>query len=461
MSKTKFRDSCVVFVYLPGQTQAVPAGLLTITESGRDISSTFAYGNKYRQRDDALSLDPIELPLPDRATPDSLLTAMKPKDGKPLFGVFRDSAPDAWGRLVINDAYLSQRHLDDKASANAIDLPEMEYLLRSHKDRVGNLDFRLTDKSEEPPEKSMYSLNHKLEQLLKEANRLAQNKKPSVYAEHLMAPHTGLGGARPKITLKYEEELWLAKFPLLEDRLPVTRIEFAMLSLARQCGIETIETRLLDMPHSKDPLFLIKRFDRIRVPGQKDLRLGYSSALTTLGSDEQTMSHASYQDIASHIRRFGEAQSQAQDRTQVFKRMVFNALSNNDDDHLRNHGFLRMKGGTYKLSPVFDLVPRALRSGVSTERRLAIRLGMYGREVNLDNILSDLAPFNLEKGEAVEILIDMAQTFLKSWPDALREAGCNDDVISGLSYTLNYGEYLLEQIEQMNTIESERLAREH
>ncbi len=98
---TVMRSECIVFVYLPGEIEAVPAGLLTIKQAGREAASTFVYGSAYRRRPNAVSLDPVEMPLPDRDGQE-----LRPQRGNPLFGVVRDSSPDAWGRIVINDRFV-------------------------------------------------------------------------------------------------------------------------------------------------------------------------------------------------------------------------------------------------------------------------------------------------------------------------------------------------------------------
>lgn len=200
------REKCYVFVYLPGQVEAVPAGELTIRQIGRDVSSVFVYGSKYRRRPDAVSLDPIELPLPQQDN-----VEYRPLGGNPLFGAFRDAAPDAWGRLGIKDRFLRRTTYAPAPAPDMFDLPEAEYLLRSRPDRVGALDFRERPDSPEPLKKISAVLH--LKALAREAHRLNTGKPTTVEVQTLLHPGTGMGGARPKTTIEDGGQLWLAKFP--------------------------------------------------------------------------------------------------------------------------------------------------------------------------------------------------------------------------------------------------------
>jgi serine/threonine-protein kinase HipA len=439
------RSECIVFVYLPGQVKAVPAGVLTIQQAGREAASTFVYGSGYRRRENAISLDPAELPLPERDA-----QVMRPLGGNPLFGITRDAAPDAWGRLVINDRYV-RTHKYPNGSAplpNAIDLPEIEYLLRSRADRVGALDFRETPTTPEPT-KRLSGLVH-LSDLVREAHRIALNQPPrSVELATLLRPATGMGGARPKTTIEDGQGQWLAKFPMENDALPITRIEHAMLDLAAKCSMQTIEHKLLHVEGVKEPVFMIRRFDRKlseSYPGQYE-HVGYCSALTALGLDEYVQSTGSYQALAMCLRRRAGADTQADERRELFRRMVFNVLVNNDDDHCRNHGFLQ-HGPVLQLAPVFDIVPRVSLPGVGTQRRQAIGVGLEGREGTVRNMLSDTAPFGLTREQAARELADVAREISRHWRACAMEAGISPADIHGLEGTMAFADQVLEELRQ-------------
>jgi serine/threonine-protein kinase HipA len=442
------RTECIVFVYLPGQWEAVPAGLWRIVQAGLDATSTFVYGSGYRKRPDAIALDPVELALPDR---DGLV--LRPQGGKTLFGVFRDAAPDAWGRLVINERYL-RRSTHEERIANAFSLPEVEYLLRSRPDRVGHLDFRQKP-TDEPLTRKISGAIH-LHSLVREAHRIALGKPGTLEVLTLLQPATGMGGARPKSTIQDADGLWLAKFPMENDVMPITRIEHAMLGLAHRCGITTIEHKLMDVEGIKEPVFLIRRFDRVpsaTAAGQFERR-GYFSSLTVLGLDEYQQSMGSYQDIADALLRHGEPALQQDERVELFRRMVFNALVNNDDDHLRNHGVLRTGGERMTLAPVFDIVPRVQVAGVSTQRRLAIRVSRRnrnpseGRQVSIDNLLDDTEPFGLSRDEARVELGRIACVVRNNWRECCECAGIDSKVIFALEETMGYADEVSAALER-------------
>jgi serine/threonine-protein kinase HipA len=164
----------------------------------------------------------------------------------------------------------------------------------------------------------------------------------------LVAPGSSLGGSRPKANYEDQSELWIAKFPSREDRHDVGAWEHLVSLLAAAAGIDVPETRLLALG-SRYRTFCAKRFDRLR--GRRRL---YASAMTLTGRRDHE--DASYLDIARAIAEFGEPTAIEEDLRQLFRRVVFNVLTANRDDHLRNHGFLRSSGG-WRLAPAFDVNP--------------------------------------------------------------------------------------------------------
>lgn len=455
-----FRSTCYVFVYLDGQVQAVPAGILTIEGgTGREIASTFVYGDLYRERPNAISLDPLELPLAQRSG-----VVYRPRNGNALFGIFRDAAPDAWGRLVINELYLrdlSQRSRPQADAGQALplpsmfEMPEMEYLLRSRNDRVGALDFRESPRAPEPNPRVSQVLH--LDALLREAHRISLNERASHQIMTLLHPATGMGGARPKVTLEHEGRLWLAKFPIDNEALPITRVEAAMLDLASRCDIRSSEFQLVEVEGVRDPVLLVARFDRsCQGPGetwQRPRRWGYASALTLLGLDEFNMTAGSYAALAQVLLERGRAQTQARDRRELFRRMCLNVLVNNDDDHLRNHGFLVGAGAQLELTPAFDIVPRVVAPGITSTRRQAIAVGSFGREGTLDNLLSHVAPFGLDVKEARDVLYDVAVVVRDHWRTCLERAGVSPALVQGYSQTFELAGQMVQDIEERIAME--------
>ena len=162
----------------------------------------------------------------------------------------------------------------------------------------------------------------------------------------LLAPGTSLGGARPKASVRDRDgQLLVAKFPRKDDDWPVTRWEAAALAMAAASGVDVPEWRL--EPVRRRPVVMLRRFDRSGAS-----RIPFMSSLTALAaSDRDTRS---YLEIVEVIRREGSQVDR--DLRQLWRRIVFNILISNTDDHLRNHGFLRTRKG-WRLAPAYDLNP--------------------------------------------------------------------------------------------------------
>ena len=392
-----------IFCYLPGQVHAVPAGLFT-HDSDRATGS-FAYGRRYQTRSDAVSIDPFVLPLGLAVYP-----AATNNDG--LYGAFRDASPDWWGREV----YARKMQVPSESLSN------IDYLLASNATRVGNLDFRGSPGSPEPdyapPEFS------EIEPLLEAAEAIEQGGKGAVNQENhalidLLVQGTSIGGARPKATLRYQDDLWIAKFPAKNDAFSYARTEYATMALAGLCGIRIPE--LLVVGVSGRDVLLSKRFDRVAHP-EGYSRLGYISALTALDVDERDREKWSYQLLADKMRQIATRD----DIKELYKRIVFNVLVRNTDDHPRNHGFLFIDG-KWKLSPAFDITPARSTPGLGREFNLAMSIGPYGKLATIDNILADCERYGFSRrADAEELVYSMCET-VKNWREIFSEHGVSDE----------------------------------
>jgi serine/threonine-protein kinase HipA len=391
-----------VFIYLPGEIVAVPAGIFT---HDRDAGiGSFAYGRRYLERKKALPVDPAALPL--GLPPPDVLT------NKGLYGAFRDAAPDYWGRLVIA--------ADKKLPPEA--LSETDFLLEANATRVGNLDFRILPDDPEPGlEPPQFN---RMEEVLEAADRIESGKDISPHLLRLLRQGTSVGGARPKCTVQRGEALWVAKFPARGDTLNIPRIEYATLTLARKCGIRT-SGLCLQSAGGKD-ILLIRRFDREwREDGW--VRKGFLSALSLMQWDETDRVSWSYGALADTMRRH----TPVEDLHELFHRMVFHILVRNTDDHPRNHGFLFDDSGL-RLSPAYDILPSVTQPGVGTTFSLAMSVGSRGREATLQNALSQADRFGLSTVKARAMVEDLVST-VRGWPDHYRSAGCPDDEIRALA----------------------------
>ncbi len=229
-----------------------------------------------------------------------------------------------------------------------------------------------------------------------------------------------MGGARPKAVVEDEAALWIAKFNRPDDQWNSARVEHAMLRLARACGLETAESKVIDVA-GRDVL-LVKRFDREKV------HAGYTrtrmiSGLTLLQTEDtyQSRDRWSYVFLAEEMRRVSA--DPASDARELFRRMCFNALISNTDDHPRNHALIA-KEKDWRLSPAYDLTPA---TPVSIEHRdLSLICGDMGRFANAENLLSQSGRFLLERGDASGLIAKMEEQVRNEWYRIARSAGVSE-----------------------------------
>lgn len=396
---------CFVYVTLPGQIDPVTAGRfqLSATRSGTPVGH-FIYGRSYTENRDAVEIDPVELKLARGVTYET--TSMKG-----VFGAIRDAGPDYWGRTVI------ERH------AGKAPLGELDYLLESPDDRAGALGFGL---GQEPPApRRTFNQTIELAKLQEIADSLVREEDKPVDAaatqvQELLLLGTSMGGARPKAVVEDKDGLWLAKFNTPQDRWNDVRVEHTMLKLARSCGLAVADSKVVDVA-GRDVL-LVKRFDRTKT-GAGYLRARMVSALTLLRADDTHNSRDrwSYVLLAEELRRVtSEPERHARE---LFRRMVFNALISNTDDHPRNHAILAADA-QWGLSPAYDLTPN---TPVSIERRdLALICGDAGRYANAQNMLSQCARFLLTTEEATDLIAGMKEAVRSTWYATARGEGISE-----------------------------------
>ena len=231
---------------------------------------------------------------------------------------------------------------------------------------------------------------------------------------------TSMGGAHPKAVVEDEAGLWIAKFNRPDDPWNSARVEHAMLVLARACGLTTAASRVVEVA-GRDVL-LVKRFDR-ETTRAGYLRARMISALTLLRTEDTYPSRDkwSYVLLAEEIRRV--CADPAQNAAELFRRMSFNALISNIDDHPRNHALIA-KEAQWKLSPAYDLTPAV---PASMERRdLTLACGDAGRFANANNLLSQSARFLLEPAEAAAMIDAMQAQVRGTWYATARAAGVSE-----------------------------------
>jgi serine/threonine-protein kinase HipA len=389
------------YVYIHLEDGFVPAGFLETAGEGREAAASFRYGRRYLQRKDRLSLDPVQLPLPERDVDREFLTP----EGFSLFNGIRDAAPDSWGR-----------HLMDRA-AGARPMSEFDYLVATGDARVGALAFGPDLSGPQrivPWQEEIDGEDLDLQGILEAVRELDAADDLPLKHRHFLVRGTSLGGARPKATTDYQGRQWIAKFGRADDRFAICRAEYANMSLARKIGLNVPPVRLEKI--LGQDVYLIERFDRIPNDGTYR-RVPFISGLTIIGVHEMESHLQSYRRLADQLRLFGS--NPVQDARELWQRMVFNILCNNNDDHLRNHGFL-WDGKGWRLSPGYDIVPFP-QAGLS--RDLALGVGKNGREATLRNALSDVASFGLTQSEAIKVARHMQQAVKARWEDIFRNSG--------------------------------------
>lgn len=402
------------FVYIHLAEGPVPAGRLEMVEGGRNSYATFEYGARYLRRPDRVAVDPAALPLPDA---DAAPWIFRTADGFDLFNGIRDAAPDGWGRYLMHKA------------AGAKNLEEFDYLVAAGDHRVGALAFG-PDPTGGPKQMAPWgdgeTLGEQLDlsALVEAVERVQIVDRLDPNFRRFLEAGSSLGGARPKAATEHRGTPWIAKFSAKDDTYPVCRVEIAVMRLAKECGLDVPETDQMSIL-GRD-IYLIERFDRA-VSGNQLIRRPFASALTMLEAQEIAAHRYTYRDLAEVVRRYGS--EPRRDLRELFRRMAFNVLVGNDDDHLRNHAFL-FDGRGWRLSPLYDVVPRP-RTGMSGT--LVLGVGELGHEATLKNALSGAAKFGIKQEEAASLLEEIRQRVDARWRLILAESGVGNQDIQRLA----------------------------
>jgi serine/threonine-protein kinase HipA len=418
---SKPNTECYVYITLPGETESVTAGRFELTQDRRgDAVGRFVYGKSYLARANAVAIDPIELRLSGNTYETTRLHG--------LFGALRDAGPDHWGRRVI------EKH------AGVAQLGELDYLLNSADDRAGALGFGLGRAPPAPRRKFNKTLElAKLQEIAEALMRQEDVKtEEAAQVQDLMLLGTSMGGARPKAVVEDDEGLWVAKFNRPNDPWNNTRVEHAMLKLAKSCGI-SVATSRIETVGDKDVL-LVKRFDRDKT-GNGYAKSRMISGLTVLRADEAVGARDrwSYVLMSEELRRV--ARDPKKDAPELFRRMAFNALISNIDDHPRNHALIA-KEREWQLSPAYDLTPAPQ---IAHDRRdLAMEVGDQGRFANAKNVLSQHIRFLLEEAQAKAIVLDMADKVRATWYEVVRGQGLTEKDAEAIKSAFVYEGFLRE-----------------
>lgn len=395
-------DEAYIWVWLPGSLVPVVAGRLV--RDGENL--TFNYGRSYLQLEEAIPLYLPELPLRSGV--------IFPEPGLAMAGCLRDGAPDAWGRRVILNRTFGIK--GKNADIGAVD--ELTYLLESSSDRIGALDFQLSPTTYVPRAARPASL----EQLLTATEMVEKGLPLTPELDQAIFHGSSLGGARPKAMIEDGDKKLIAKFSSSSDTYNVVKAEFIAMRLATKVGLNVAPVRLTHVA-GKDVL-LVERFDRLRT-SEGWQRKAIVSALTIFGLDEMMARYASYADLAEVIRhRFSQPKETLRE---LFRRLVFNILCGNTDDHARNHAAF-WDGKALTLTPAFDLCPQS-RAG--NEASQAMLITGNDRRSTLEICIQAAPNFLLDKQSATEIIHHMLATVRMEW-----EATCDEASLSEVDRNL-------------------------
>ena len=329
---------------------------------------------------------------------------------KVLFGIFADSCPDRWGRMLMRrrEAILAARE-GRKPKA----LSETDYLLGVHDEgRMGALRFSLQEGGPflscdsgmaAPPWVALREL---------EAASLAFEQDEDTlndrWLRQLLAPGSSLGGARPKATVRAADgTLWIAKFPSKQDEQDTGAWEQVAHELAVKCGLNVPESQLMRFSDAGST-YLVKRFDRA---GMR--RIHFSSAMTMLGKTDGA-DDGSYLDLVDFITKAGASPSE--DLEELWKRIVFSMAISNTDDHLRNHGFLLTEKG-WRLSPMYDVNP------VPYGETLSLNVSLDDSRMDLDLAFEVASFFGIKREKAENSAKKMLLTIRSQWRDIATTCG--------------------------------------
>lgn len=383
-------------------------GRAYFTRTRGQVSTTFIYAPDYLVNG-GMNIDPVLRLVSGAQYVERLLPA------------FADSAPDRWGRNLIDKAQRIRAREEKRAPRR---LDDVDYLLGVSDDtRQGALRFRLPDSAEYLGPPSRVPKLVSLPQLLRASDELAKDDDPARAVKELLATGTtGLGGARPKASVRLEDgRPAIAKFPHSSDQWDVMAWEATCLDLLAKVGVRTPRHRLTHVGDRS--VLILERFDRT-VEGA---RIPYISAMTASGSsDGERMDYA---DIAEAMRDLSG--SPARDQKELFDRVVFSVAVGNTDDHLRNHGFLADRD-QWSLSPVFDV---NANPDLAQIRSTSI-MGADSFPDEIDGLLAFADECGLTQAQAKERFAHIGLT-LKAWREQARIYKIRESEIAMMAESLD------------------------
>jgi serine/threonine-protein kinase HipA len=401
-----------------------------IALNGRTRQVGLARSNRIRGKETILfEYDDAWLKDPERFSLEPALAmtrgAFAPPGGLTVFGSLGDSAPDTWGRRLMQRA---ERRAAEREGRAIRTLAESDYLLGvSDETRLGALRFRrLGEESFQASDQAGVPALIKLGQLLQVTERILRDEETDEDLQLIFAPGSSIGGARPKASvIDQHGYLSIAKFPKETDDYSVETWEEIALRLAEQAGIATPKHELIEV--AGKAVLLSRRFDR-----HDGTRIPFLSAMAMMSAKDGEQ--GSYPEIVDALVQHGaQAKTDARD---LYRRVVFNVLISNVDDHLRNHGFLWLGRNGWSLSPAYDLnpVPADIKARV-----LTTNISLDEGTCSLDLLEAAAEYFSLSLAQARTIIKEVALVTSR-WRDIAKEVGARSTEIQRMASAFEHDE---------------------
>jgi serine/threonine-protein kinase HipA len=393
-------------------------GALKLVSAGKGVS--LHYGKEWLAHGFALSED---LPLVDT---EFLPPARLAADAQRAVGAVDDARPDRWGEKVIRFVDRPKR------------LSLMEYLYYAGDDRFGALGISTSSSTYSPKTGSPLPRLEQAQQLSEVVAKIEASEPISALEARIIAGGgSPLGGAKPKALIDIDGEQWVIKF-FNNEPIDTPLIEHATMTLAKRAGITVAETQVIRLTGAN--AIAVRRFDREQGRRIHSISAGTAIRAATASGDEPEMG---YPELARILRRVGITQDDVnqRDARELFRRMVFNILIDNTDDHEKNHSLLvanPLGNGRLRLAPAYDVLPT--NSGQGFQEFIC---GAHGRESTLENAMSQCDAFGLLPARAatdVAAVIDVVNT----WQEHFAHAGVSERDIESLAERID-GEELLTQ----------------
>ncbi len=381
-----------ILTYVDLNGESILAGYLWVHSKGDKESLSFEYERSWLKHPNRFVLDPA-LQLTEGAFHASV--------EKPLFGAIEDSAPDRWGRILMRRA---EKRLAFKEKRQARTLSEIDFLLRVDDEaRQGALRFK---KNKDDPFLTTYAGNAippliTLGKLLNASHRILENQESDEDLRLILAPGSSLGGARPKASVRDKDgHLAIAKFPKHDDEIDVISWEALALLLAKKANISVPDWRLETIKTKR--VLISRRFDRLC-----NIRIPFLSAMSAIQAKDHEPH--SYLEIADVIRQISA--NPQKDLKELWKRLVFNILISNVDDHLRNHAFVYTQTAGWTLAPAYDLNPTPIDI---RPRVLSTMIDFNDSTASIELAQSVGHYFDLDSKSMSEIVAEVSSS-IRSW----------------------------------------------